>query len=41
MSRVPAITVQPSANPTSLSVAHLFGGIRSNGEATRTLSCAR
>jgi hypothetical protein len=41
MSRVPALTVQPSANPTSMSVPHLFGGIRSYGEATRTLSCAR
>ena len=41
MSRAPALTVQPSANPSSLSVPHLFGGIRSYGEATRTLSCAR
>ena len=41
MSRVPAITVQPSANPTGLSVPHLFGGIRSYGEAARTLSCTR
>jgi hypothetical protein len=41
MSRVPALTVQPSSNPTSLSVPHLFGGIRSYGEATRTVSCAR
>jgi len=41
MSRVPALMVQPSANPSSLSVPHLFGGIRSYGEATRTLSCAR
>jgi hypothetical protein len=41
MSRVPALTVQPSSNPTSLSVPHLFGGIRSYGEATRTVSCGR
>jgi hypothetical protein len=41
MSRVPALTVQPSANTSSLSVPHLFGGIRSYGEASRTLSCAR
>jgi hypothetical protein len=41
MSRLPALTIQPSANATSFSVPHLFGGIRSYGEATRTLSCAR
>jgi hypothetical protein len=41
MARVPALTIQPSANETSVSVPHLFGGIRSYGEATRTLSCAR
>jgi hypothetical protein len=41
MTRVPASTIQPSANSTSLSVPHLFGGIRSYGDATRTLSCAR
>jgi hypothetical protein len=41
MARVPALTVQPSATPTSFSVPHLFGGIRSYGETTRTLSCAR
>ena len=41
MSRVPALTVQPSSSPTSLSVPHLFGGIRSYGGATRMLSCAR
>jgi hypothetical protein len=41
MARVPALTIQPSSNPSSLSVPHLFGGIRSYGEATRTLSCAR
>jgi hypothetical protein len=41
MSRVAALTVQPSSNPTSLTVPHLFGGIRSYGEATRTISCAR
>ena len=41
MSRVPALTVQPSADTTSVSIPHLFGGIRSYGEATRTVSCAR
>jgi hypothetical protein len=41
MSRVAALTVQPSSNPTSLTVPHLFGGIRSYGEATRTISCPR
>ena len=41
MARVPALTLQPSSNETNVSVPHLFGGIRSYGEATRTLSCAR
>ncbi|HLB17925.1 MAG TPA: hypothetical protein VK613_02210, partial [Gaiellaceae bacterium] len=41
MARVPAFTIQPSANETAFSAPHLFGGIRSYGEATRTLSCAR
>ena len=41
MSHVPALTIQPSANPATLFAPHLFGGIRSYGEATRTLSCAR
>jgi hypothetical protein len=41
MARVPALTIQPSGNETSVTVPHLFGGIRSYGEATRTLSCAR
>jgi hypothetical protein len=41
MARVPALTIQPSANASSLSAPHLFGGIRSYGEATRTLSCTR
>ncbi|MEN3312960.1 MAG: hypothetical protein V7645_2289 [Actinomycetota bacterium] len=41
MARVPALAIQPSANETGFSVPHLFGGIRSYGEATRTLSCAR
>jgi hypothetical protein len=41
MARVPALTIPPSANPSSLSVPHLFGGIRSYGAASRTLSCAR
>ncbi len=41
MSRVPAFTIQPSATETGFLAPHLFGGIRSYGEATRTLSCAR
>jgi hypothetical protein len=41
MARVPAFTIQPSTNTTSVSIPHLFGGIRSYGEATRTLSCVR
>jgi hypothetical protein len=41
MARVPALTIQPSTNETGVSVPHLFGGIRSYGEATRTVSCAR
>jgi hypothetical protein len=41
LARVPTLTIQPSENETSFSVPHLFGGIRSYGEATRTLSCAR
>jgi hypothetical protein len=40
MARVPAFTIVPSGNSTGLSLPHLFGGIRSYGEATRTLSCA-
>jgi hypothetical protein len=40
MARAPAFTIVPSGNPTSLTLPHLFGGIRSYGEATRTLSCA-
>jgi len=39
MARVPAFTIQP-AGSTRLTTPHLFGGIRSYGEATRTLSCA-
>lgn len=39
MARVPAFTIVSSADTTSLSLPHLFGGIRSYGEATRTLSC--
>ena len=34
-----ALTVQPSANETSISVPHLFGGIVAYRQATRTLSC--
>jgi hypothetical protein len=34
-----ALTLQTSA--TSVSIPHLFGGIRAYGEAMRTLSCAR
>jgi hypothetical protein len=41
MTRAPALTIQPSASVTSVSAPHLFGGIRSYGEVTRTLSCAR
>jgi hypothetical protein len=41
MARAPALTLQSSAAETGVSVPHLFGGIRSYGEATRTLSCAR
>ena len=36
-----ALTVQPSANETSVSVPHLFGGIVAYRQATRTLSCPR
>lgn len=41
MAKVPAFTIQPSAIETGFSTPHLFGGIRSYGEATRRLSCAR
>ena len=41
MRRARALTLQPSANETSVFVPHLFGGIRAYGQATRTLSCAR
>jgi hypothetical protein len=41
MARVPAFTIKSSGEATSFSLPHLFGGIRSYGEATRTLSCAR
>jgi hypothetical protein len=34
-----ALTVQPSANETSISVPHLFGGIIAYRQATRTVSC--
>jgi hypothetical protein len=40
MTAATALAIQPSADET-VSVPHLFGGIRSYGEATRTLSCAR
>ena len=36
-----ALTVQPSANGTTVSVPHLFGGIVAYRQATRTLSCPR
>jgi hypothetical protein len=39
MRRARALTLQPNA--TSVSIPHLFGGIRAYGQATRTLSCAR
>jgi hypothetical protein len=41
MARATALAIQPSATETSAFAPHLFGGIRSYGEATRTLSCAR
>ena len=41
MRRARALTLQPSAKDTSVSIPHLFGGIRAYGQATRTLSCAR
>ena len=41
MSRVPPLTIQPTASPTAFLAPHLFGGIRSYGEATQTLSCVR
>ena len=41
MAQVPPFTIQPSTSESSYSTPHLFGGIRSYGEATRTLSCAR
>ena len=41
MRRARALTLEPSANETGVSIPHLFGGIRAYGEATRTLSCAR
>jgi hypothetical protein len=39
MRRARALTLQ--ANAASVSIPHLFGGIRAYGQATRTLSCAR
>jgi hypothetical protein len=36
-----ALTVQPSAAETSVSIPHLFGGIVAYRQATRTLSCPR
>ena len=41
MRRARALTLQPSEKDTSISIPHLFGGIRAYGQATRTLSCAR
>jgi hypothetical protein len=41
MARATALAIQPSASETSVFAPHLFGGIRSYGEATRTLSCRR
>ena len=41
MAKVPPFTIQPSAIESGFSTPHLFGGIRSYGEVTRTLSCAR
>ena len=39
MRRARGLTLQ--ANATSVSIPHLFGGIRAYGQATRTVSCAR
>ena len=39
MARATALSIRPSAAETGVSTPHLFGGIRSYGEATRTLSC--
>ena len=39
MRQAQALTVQPSANETSVSVPHLFPGIVAYRQATRTLSC--
>lgn len=39
MAQVFPLTIQPSA--TAVATPHLFGGIKSYGEVTRTLSCAR
>jgi hypothetical protein len=39
MTRARALTVQPTANETSVSVPHLFPGIVAYRQATRTLSC--
>lgn len=39
MTQIPALSIQPDT--TIVSTPHLFGGIRSYGEVTRTLSCAR
>jgi hypothetical protein len=33
------LTIEPSAS--TVATPHLFGGIKSYGEVTRTLSCAR
>jgi hypothetical protein len=41
MARAAALSIRPSATETNVSTPHLFGGIRSYGEATRTLTCAR
>jgi hypothetical protein len=41
MTRAAALAIRPSTTETTVFAPHLFGGIRSYGEATQTLSCAR
>ncbi len=41
MARVPAFTIQPSAEAASFSVPHIIGANGTYAETTRTLSCGR
>jgi len=41
MARVPAFSIQPSANATTFFVPHIIGANRTYAEKTRTLSCGR